>query len=254
MRPLNIFVAFFAVSVLLVGFLVGVGNYYQAVPTVSKPKLEQVALVEDKSVYKAESGKIGDGENITKDLANEISKDILVRNPNGPSKIGDEQWIDVVDPEKITDLVIGDGLKNFDAKDFESEISINQFKITSDNSVSAQTVYFKTFIDILTHNFQNIHADFTDPKLAGSSELFKSYDQAIGAFYNLEVPSQLVSYHQQELNLLTSQKKIFEALANYEKDPVRAILVNQLLSGVDAKLLDLGQTVMNYIQKNNLNI
>ena len=263
MRLLNVFVALFAVAIITTVVLVGVGKYgnQESIPVIASP----ASLPPESDAGRGNlpndgiASSVADGDlprndsrtNLTKDLTAEIAKDIVARNPDGPADIEDKQWINVIDPEKITDLVLADGLKNFNPKEFFPEIKLADLKIN--NSVKTE-VYLKSFQDILTYNFSHQKIDFSNFNSTDIKELISAYDAAIRAFYNLEVPENLITVHQKEIALLVGQKKVFETFINYESDPVRAILAMQIFDQLDKKFSDLNLAIADFIKKNNVQI
>ena len=266
MRLLNISVALFAVAVITTVVLVGIGNNKNQESGIRNQESATVILrlpvateeSQPKTLYKDSSPTTkvvvqndSSDQNLTKDLTAEIAKDIVARNPDGPANIEDQQWINVIDPEKVTDLVLADGLKNFNPKEFFPEIKLASLKI--DNNIKAE-VYLKSFQDILTYNFSRQKVDFSNFNSTDIKELVSAYEAAIKAFYNLEVPDNLVTVHQKEIALLIGQKKIFETFINYENDPVRAILAMQIFDQLDKKFSDLNLVIAEFIKNNHVQI
>ncbi|MEK7115138.1 MAG: hypothetical protein AAB847_02155 [Patescibacteria group bacterium] len=254
MRPLNILVAFFGVIILVIGGLVVVANYSQSVPKVAQ-KIEN----EELEIKNKEDEQLPEiSFNITKDLANEISKDILVRNPDGPKKLNNEKWIDVANPEQMADLLTEEGLKNFNPKDFQPEIKLTDLRISSpptgEPSAVAAEIYFRTFRDILKHDFENARVDLSSSNLTGIETVIAAYDRAIKNFYNLETPEKLTDIQKKQISLLTGQKKVFEVLANYQNDPVQAYLAAQVFGELMNGAENLNSEITVFIKTNNLNI
>lgn len=254
MRPLNIFVAFFGMTVLVVGCLVAIANYSQSIPKVTERQVSKelgVVNYEDEQLPEVSF-------NVTRDLASEISKDILVRNPEGPNEIDSERWINVANPEQVADLLTEEGLKNFNPKDFQPEIKLTDLKISNPPaggpSVVAAEIYFRTFRDILKHDFENARVDLSSSNLAGINTVIKAYDQAIKNFYNLETPEELADIQKKQIGLLIGQKKVFEVMANYQSDPAQAYLAAQVFGELDNKFNDLNLTIVKFIKDNDLKI
>ncbi len=254
MRPLNILVAFFAMSILAVGGLVGVGNYIKPIPAVVKQEIPNIQHLSSNIPQELPELSF----NVTEDLADEISKDILVRNPEGPNEIDREKWINVANPEQMADLLTEEGLKKFDPKDFQPEIKLADLRIsnppTGEPSAVAAEIYFRTFRDILKHDFENARVDLNSPDLAGIGAVIKAYDQAIKNFYNLETPEKLTDIQKKQISLLIGQKKVFEVMANYKNDPVQAYLAAQVFEEMNSNFLSLNSEIINFIQKNGLKI
>jgi|SRR3989344_5096646 len=255
MRPLNILVAFFGMTILVVGVLVAISNYSQSIPQITKQELPNTssfaeAMPTGRQASEDRQNLPEVSFNITKDLAGEISKDILVRNPDGPNEIDNEKWINVANPEQIADLLTEEGLNNFNPKDFQPEIKLTDLKISN----SSAEIYFRTFRDILKHDFENARVDLSSPDLTGISSVIQAYDRAIKNFYNLETPEKLTEIQKKQISLLIGQKKVFEVMANYQNDPVQAYLAAQVFEELINKADDLSLEMTNFIKENNLRI
>lgn len=261
MRLLNYFVAFFAVSLVLVGALITFGNYGGSLLSVDGPKDSSPPISADQNDNYADflspiSFKRDDSENenITKDLATELGRDIFVRNPEGPATIDDKKWINVVDPEVIVQSLTEDGFKNFNPKEFQPEVKLTDLKINPNSNQSLSEVYLKTFRSILSHNFKDTKVDFEHPELIGIKNLINAYDQSVKNFYNLEVPQNLIEIHRKEISLLTGQQKVFIAMANYQQDPLQAMLVGKVYGQLEKEFKDLKLEINEFISENKLNI
>ena len=118
---------------------------------------------------------------------------------------------------------------NFSAeKDFDE----TKIKISKDNSKKAIKKYLESFNSIIQNSFsfsnklgkdivRDAHrfGDFTE-----FDKLLSAYDNAINEFYGLAVPSSWAELHKEEIKLLISTKKVYEALRWPEKDYFKANL------------------------------
>lgn len=252
MRLFHGFVAVFAIGVVtiagfaLLGGSTRVPNVVLPVATKQLPSLAPLPLPVNLSISDIDRL----GNNVTREFAGEVGKDIVVRNPDGPATIEDKQWISVLEPNQAVETLIADGIKNFNAKDFIPDVPRASLRI----AVVPASVYFRGFQDILQHNFGSVAVDLASESLTGIGDLIVAYDRAIKIFYDTEVPEDLVAVHQREIQLLTAQKKIFEAIAGYQDDPLRAILANELLQKVTDDFGKLKNTIAEYIKDKQINI
>lgn len=273
-RLFNIFVVVFVVGVLALGGFLLVNNY-SASFLKTAPASESLASVVDEKVSSADLVgsskptadfisfeqsfvKSAPSNNLTFDLAKELSKNIVQRNPEGPEQIDNKQWINVLDPETAVAAIADGALSKFDPKEYQPEIALSDLKIIKDSSPSAETLYLKTFRDILTYNFKDGLQDkaisLTADSLVGVDKIIDAYAKALKNFYELPAPESLVAVHQKEIMLLTGQKKIFEALAKYQEDPLAAFLAVQVYEQLNGEFDKLNEQIREIIQEHELKI
>lgn len=253
MRPFTAVVAIFAVSAIAIGALAAFSFSDDFTTAAEAPRLTPAVL--PGTALPVVSFKTNPAlPNVTTDITAELAKDIIARNPEGPATIDAKQWINVLDPETAAAAVAAEGLKNFNPADFQPEIANADLNISADASPTAIRLYLKTFRDILQHNFSAARVDFSNAALTGIAGLITTYDQAIKDFYRLTAPAPLTDIHRREISLLTGQKKVFERLANYQQDPVQAVIALRAYEELGEQFNQLNAAVAQFIADNNLTI
>lgn len=260
MRLTSIFVAFFAVSVLLAGFWLVTGNFQSYLPNVTAPQLEEAldrptsfepVSFSPPAVTAVESSA---QKNLMASVSEELGKNILAHNPDGPTTIEEKQWVDVVGPETISDTLAQQALKNFSPEDFLPNINPSTLKISARSDAIVETAYLRAFHDILNHYFQDSKINFTDGALVNSDAILANYQQALAAFYQLEVPESLLFIHQKEISLLTGQRHLMETLASAQTDPMKAFLALQFFEKLTDEFTVLQNTITRFVTDHRLTI
>lgn len=255
MRPLGIAVALFGVVILIASTALFLMRDTNLVPAINQiPTPSPLAAAPETSFPSLSFKTDPTTANITQNVAAAIGKDLLERNPEGPATVEDTQWINVLDPEKFSENLIAEGLKQFDPQEFQPAVPRSSLKITSSADAASQQLYLKTFHDILRYRFGTTAVDLGAPELTGLNNLIGAYDRALTDFYNLPVPENLASVHQKEISLLTGQKKIFEHLIAYRTDPVQALLALQTLQQLNQQFSQLNDAIAEVIKTNQLAI
>ncbi len=171
-----------------------------------------------------------DSLNITNRLMATLAQEIVDLNKN---RQGDQKGLRVPKLNEFVPKFIKQDVTNeeynFSAgKDFDE----TKIKISKDNSKQAVRKYLQSFNAIIKSSFsfsdklgkhivRDAHrfGDFTE-----FDELISAYDKAINEFYGLAVPSGWAEMHKEEIKLLISTKKVYEALRWPEKDYFKANL------------------------------
>ncbi|TSC89801.1 MAG: hypothetical protein G01um10143_291 [Parcubacteria group bacterium Gr01-1014_3] len=187
-------------------------------------------------------------------LSQKITEEIIKLNPEGPSVIGGQQQINALEPDKLAQKVLEAELGNINYPDLSPSIEAAALKIikTSDKTVWGN--YLKNFRSILTGNFSTLGIDFQKPNTEDFQKLVLAYEKTLDQFYSLNVPEVLSGIHQEEIKLLTIQKNIFTSLANYEDDPLKALVAGKMMPDIQNQLASLGQKITQFMSQNGLTI
>ncbi len=194
------------------------------------------------------------GENATNKLATSIAKEIIALNPTGPGPEG-MQRLSVVNPELVVDKLTANALQNFDTKEFRPHVSPANFNIIED-SKSAFEDYLKGFFTTLRGNFVGININTSGAGLSAedANKMLDAYDRTIASLLALSVPKSLIFIHQQELSLVMGQKKMFQMMAEYSRDPLQALLAINEGESLHKDFVLVGKEIAEFVEKNNLTL
>lgn len=178
-----------------------------------------------------------DAKNSTNELVKKISEE-LAANPPGS-----------LDPNKVVETYITDGVKSFSQQSLRPEIKTSDLKVITNTSPQIIENYLAGFENIMKNNFTGISIPLNDSASPNWDTLQKTYDKTIAELYNLPVPQNFADIHRQEISLLTAQKKIFEYIRNYKNDPMQAWLAVSANQKLDQEFSALRKTLNDYAQK-----
>lgn len=229
--------AFGIIGLLLVGFSYFVGSVY----------LKNQKQTETLNKINSYESKIKNQNiNLTDNLAENVIRKVAETNLNS-SGVG---AVKIPDQSSITEA-IENSLKNFNPESVKPSINDKDIKISSDNSREAVSAYFKKFQEILNSFSENNIKEDTTLANALASIIF-SYEKMISSFYALEVPSEIASFHKEEISLLSAKLIVLKQLRGYEKDPLLTLLAVKSDEYLDSKFVELKDSINNYLIKNNV--
>lgn len=178
--------------------------------------------------------KISRSESLGSNATQEIAKKVAAK--LGPIK--SQQDLKNLRPEKLVDQILADQLNNFDPKSLIPEVKIENLKITKTADSKFEDSYFQNLKAIAKSAPKlSISADNPDPN--DFRRIGASYEKTITNLYNLLVPEKFADFHRELIKILTLQKNIFDNLANYPNDPLKALLSMSLLEESTKQLASL---------------
>ena len=173
--------------------------------------------------------------NLTQSFAETVTSEWINKNPLGPELIENQQWLNVPHPEDIVQNYLEKEIRKFNPEDFVPIINDSDIKITYEKN----SAVFETYAESLQKienviQKTNINRDFA---IDDAKKIEKASEAIIGILQTTEVPNVLINLHREQLRFVIFQKNLLGAMANYEQDPVQAILISR---NVDfySKLLD----------------
>jgi hypothetical protein len=182
-------------------------------------------------------------ENITREFASTLAKELVEKNPYGPNLIDGERSIEGFDPDFIINEFLTDGVSQIDYESFKPEIPANAFRTTGTVTKESALAYAKNFNRATTENSVTIGASgaLSIREFASAAEKLQG---AIDALARITVPAPFAELHREEMALLTAEKNIFLAFLNMETDPLTALAAFQMLPVVLGELNDLQKGFM----------
>jgi hypothetical protein len=190
---------------------------------------------------------LSENRNLTDSLARLYAQTIINENPDGitSSEYGSE--INVFSTETATTILqeqLGQGLT---FKPFES----SDLKISDNNSSINQLSYLENVGKISQKNFGNLKYNFAEMldewALKENNAPMEGYvsriPNQIEDLKILTVPSELIDFHLQNLNLWKKKLVIFTAIINMKNDPLKTFLAAQELPNIVQESLDLQDIV-----------
>ncbi len=163
--------------------------------------------------------------NLTKNLATIIGKGILDRNPDGPK----DGMITVGGIDTITDQLLAELSHNPNPSRFIPPA--NTIAIIIDNSAK-ESEYLLATSRVLTEAANGPSPDPTAPIAEQMAYIANEYRKFADTLMTIPTPPTHAAEHREKISLILGKEKMFEAAANYDKDPLYALIalenINQM--------------------------
>ncbi|MEX1014250.1 MAG: hypothetical protein WDZ80_03770 [Candidatus Paceibacterota bacterium] len=180
--------------------------------------------------------------NLTDALGNEYLKNIAENNPDGPTEMFGEYFINFPELEKI----------NVNSEEFDQvlneifkieKLSRDDIKILEDNSKLAQKEYLRSLGDLINENFSNINkSEITlvndwlyNQSTDGLRDYIQSSKNQITGMIELQVPEIWVEFHLDWMNLFLEKIVVYDSFLKDNTDPLRAILALEKSANLNEK-------------------
>ncbi len=168
----------------------------------------------------------GDDEsNATRALAEKIAKELLAKNPGGPSLADGASGLNVGDPDALIDELLARELAAIDIAAFSPAVSVSDLAVVADTPESA-----RSFIE----QFQEIAALFARAPLTTAEPMPQTFaplarlaDDTARKLETLPVPARFAPLLAQTVRLTRAHASIFSAIARADADPLRAFVALQ---------------------------
>ncbi len=250
---MSIFKKIIALSLLGGSIAIGILIIRDSHPKFSLPESNLTAKSESPNDL-AVSEPVNVAVNTTSEIAKNIAEELIKKNPDGPVDLDSGKGIGAVKPEELAGKVLSDQFSKLDLSDFNPQVNFSALRVVNSANKANSENYLKNFQAILKNNFAALDIDFGHPTSEDFKRLAGAYQKSVSEFYSLLVPQGLASIHSEQIRLMSVQKSIFNSLAGYEEDPMKALVAIQLSKEVDKKLADLKSQIAAYITKNGLKI
>lgn len=193
-------------------------------------------LVSEKTVKNLAEDLPSTNINSTQEIAKTIVQELAAGKTEGPAT-----------PEEMVNNFLAEKIANFDYESFVQEIDEKKIKIVRSGDKKLAESYFRNLNVILENNFGKSSVEDFD-------QLALLYQKAIAQLYSLNVPESIADLHRREIAIFATQQKIFEAFADYESDPMKALLAAELAKESYKELSLLRKEMSDFVKNNGLNI
>ncbi|MDP1629739.1 MAG: hypothetical protein Q8L57_03915 [bacterium] len=174
------------------------------------------------------AGEKKDPDNLTQRAAAALAEEIIRLNQNRDDNIKGLKVPKIREfvPDFLKEKLSSEEYDFLAGNDFDE----SRIKISRDNGKKSVQKYLTNFKSIIDRYFsfsdklaKNIVRDaYKTGNFTEFDNLLLAYDGAIKEFYALSVPSKWADLHKEEIKLLISSKKVFEAFRRFENDPLKA--------------------------------
>lgn len=159
--------------------------------------------------------------NATKGIASLMAKQIMDLNPQGAQG----NTLRVKNAEAIAEEAFEKSMRDFDPSYFTPDIQQEDIVISKTQDPETYRAAAKQIIANITTAFYPNADDPLKDRLQAFSERYK---KAAAELYALAVPETLAPEHKKIIQIVIGKQKILEKAANYEVDPINAMLALNL--------------------------
>lgn len=186
--------------------------------------------------------------NLTEKLANQVARTVVAKNPQGPTING----ATLPSAAEIAAQTIESELKNFNPGDLWPIIEEKRLLIIEQPQDADRTSYFVALQKALSAERGVVLKTGEMPTKEAFLDASHRFKNAMAAAADIPTPRDLLDMQIQALEILGAQANCFELLANYEADPVKALLATETQKSITQETQDLSQKMVSYIQEHGL--
>ncbi len=161
------------------------------------------------------------GANLTQSLASLIGKNIVDRNPEGPAG----ENLTVMGADGMADAALAESMKRFNPAHFSPEISQGEIVIDEAQTAAA---YRAAAAKIAADAESAYMPAAGDPVAVKMAAYAKRYGTEATGLRDLPAPPSLITEHLRAIRIATGRERILEAVADYDNDPIYAMLALKL--------------------------
>ncbi len=193
--------------------------------------------------------------NLTQQLADDLAKGFIEKNPSGADAQGG--WL-TPDNEGLLQQSVDKAAKEFQAE--AQTVELHELNISSDNSTQNIADYISQYYGVLSSYANkmkisaNLEAFVENQNVAYLTPLLSQFDGLISEMKKMSVPSDFVVFHQKEINLLFIEKSFISALINYSEDPLRAVAVLQMMPDLEGQFTALDDSIEEQLKTYGFNV
>jgi len=221
-------------------------SFYELTPTAN-----QTESLESLGATQNSASLAGPAFNFTRDIAKKIALELIGKNNQDPSLLASGR-INAIKPDEVVNSFLDEELKKIDYQKFIPEINYRDLKISSAGAKTDLEKYFRDSQIIIKRNLIGLGITASLFNETDIVKIIQALSRASQGLRELSVPLQLMTLHGREINLLTAQKNIFEAISNYRRDPLNAFTAFQSLGLITDEFNKLRQEFQEFALRNNL--
>lgn len=225
---------------------IGENAFVETLPKTNYPYLDATQPAEDFSAVTKNPG------NLTQNLYNLMTREILSANPKGPQVLGGENYLSAPTEEKLSEILTKEA-KNFKIKDFENSDLGADIKIAKDykdedifnylkavNKIFNETIANNRFVSMVNEGVAKNTSPADSLAFEEAFEILTNgdvaYDEAIERVGLLQVPAPLIPLHKSLVAAIRNPRVYFSIITDYQNDPLKAAVVLQNNNRVKDKI------------------
>ncbi|MEZ4156631.1 MAG: hypothetical protein R3B52_01455 [Candidatus Paceibacterota bacterium] len=190
--------------------------------------------------------------NLTQEISKALAKDLVDKNPDGPLQTESGAQIAAIDPDQLVATTLQKAIEEFDASALRGKVDEGQIVFTSTSDKEAQADYFEEMNSLIKKNLKGLSINYEKPEATNFPVFVSTYEKIIADLYALPVPRVISGFHANLIELFLTQRNIYALLANYQTDPLQALLALDFADSVDDEFITLSNQMNKYIEDNGI--
>jgi hypothetical protein len=190
-------------------------------------------------------------KNLTDVVATQLAKEIVEKNPAGPLSAA-EGGVVIPKPEEIIDNALREQLRDFDPAELRPLILEKELHIIDNPTKADREKYVTAYIQLLVQRLFNQYITSASPRPEEFLALSGAYKETMADLAAEQVPRDALDIHIQTLELLGLQANAFELIANYKKDPLKAVLAARMQQAIPGEAQELSKKMVFYIEEHSI--
>ncbi len=193
--------------------------------------------------------------NATRGLAEEIAKELIAQNPEGPQETEAGRQLASIDPEQLVQKALEETFSDLKIDDLRPIVQTTDLYIINSTDKELAQAYFNEITKNFELNFPStLTINRADPTKTNFAAFLTAFDASIAALYKTTVPQTLAPLHRELITLLGAQRNAMALIKNYELDPAQAAIAIEAGDRFAYELLNLSQTMNAYAQRHGLKL
>lgn len=186
-------------------------------------------------------------------LAKEIASSLVEKNPLGPDET--TKTIIAGQPEDLVDNILIGGIEEIAQDILDPKLAEERLLTRQDDSPQAWEEYLRERHQVISNSAISL-AGVDMKTLTGEdfAAIAITLEDIVEKLYALAAPPSLASIHHEQIRLLLIEFNVFESLAFYQQDAVRAWLSIPIFEKINEEFAVLSETIADFILTNDLRV
>jgi hypothetical protein len=168
--------------------------------------------------------------NTTRAFAAELAKEIIKKNPEGPTDRNGTAAIQAIDPNLAVNMAIRDA-QNISYETFKAQINLAELSI-EENSPKTIEEYFSKLDQMLAESRVAMPVIYTKDPFTAFNGAATVLEDLVTALTSLPTPESMKELHREQIEMLATEKNIFRAIGETGTDPIKSLAAFYLLPTV----------------------
>jgi len=182
-------------------------------------------------------------KNLTDTISDTLSERLLQENPD---------TFDISNQQKFVSEALAAEAGQFNPDDLIEPVDETRVSILPENTQEGRQAYVDGLIKILTNDLKGQSSETSGDPAGMFSQLAQERASALGKIYGLQPTPDLADLHRDILVLVGTQQNVFKAIADYEADPIKAILAAKFQTSIETSIKDIAGRLDAYAIAHNL--